>query len=272
MTGTGSHPFLDHGGPIPFAHRGGTESAPENTLAAFASAVALGYRYLETDVHATADGVLVAFHDDRLERVTDGHGVVAETTWEELRRARVGGREPILLFEELLDAFPSARINIEPKHDAAVAPLIRALRDARALERVCVGSFSDHRVAAVREALGSDLCTSLGTREVAALRVAAWAGGPVARRFRAALARRPARCVQVPTRWRGVPLLDTRVIAAAHDLGLPIHAWTINDEPSMRRLLAAGVDGIMTDRPTLLRDVLVRLGAWTDGPGSAGTG
>ncbi|HSO29712.1 MAG TPA: glycerophosphodiester phosphodiesterase family protein, partial [Candidatus Sulfomarinibacteraceae bacterium] len=169
-----THPFLDHPGPIPFAHRGGAEAHPENTMVAFASAVALGYRYLETDVHVTSDGVLVAFHDDRLDRVTDRRGIVAELPWAEVRRARVAGREPIARFAELLAAFPDVRINVEPKHDAAVPALIRAIRETGALERVCVGSFSDRRLSAVRDALGQDACTSLGPREILALRLGAW--------------------------------------------------------------------------------------------------
>jgi glycerophosphoryl diester phosphodiesterase len=253
-----AHPFLDHPGPIAFAHRGGTELQPENTLRAFESAVALGYRYLETDVHATSDGVLVAFHDDTLERLLDLQGMVAETAWADLRAARVGGAEPILRFEALLEALPEARINVEIKHDPAVAPLIRAIRPPGTLERVCVGSFSDARLAEVRRALGPDLCTSLGRIEVAALRAAAWGAGPLGR----ALARRPGRCVQIPMRGYRLPLVERRLIATAHDLGLPVHVWTINDEGAMADLLDLGVDGLMTDRPSVLRRVLVERGSW----------
>lgn len=202
--------------------------------------------------------MLIAFHDDRLDRVTDGTGVVADLPWEVVRRARVGGSEPILRFAELLDGFPDARINIEPKHDGAVAPLIAIVRDARALDRVCIGSFSDRRVAAVREAFGPAVCTSLGTREVAALRAGAW-GLPG---FSRSLGRRPGQCVQVPVAVRGVPLIDRRVIDAAHALGLPLHAWTINDADEMGRLLDLGVDGLMTDRPALLRTIFQERAIW----------
>ncbi|MEW5989824.1 MAG: glycerophosphodiester phosphodiesterase [Chloroflexota bacterium] len=259
------HPFLDHPGPIPFAHRGGAEVQPENTMAAFQAAVALGYRYLETDVHATADGVLVAFHDDRLERVTDGHGAVADLDWTEVRRARVAGREPIVRFAELLAAFPGARINVDPKHDAAVRPLIEVVRDARAADRVCVGSFSDARVVEIREAFGSAICTALGPWEIAALRAAAWGARP----FLARLRRRPGRCVQVPRRggW-GLPLAEPRLIAAAHDLGLPVHVWTVNGAAEMARLLDLGVDGLFTDVPGVLRTVLEGRREWHATPGA----
>ncbi|HEX5591636.1 MAG TPA: glycerophosphodiester phosphodiesterase [Candidatus Limnocylindrales bacterium] len=260
-----THPFLDHPGPIPFAHRGGAEVHPENTMVAFAAAVALGFRYLETDVHVTSDGVLIAFHDDRLDRVTDRRGIVAELPWSEVRQARVGGTEPIVELAELLDAFPDARINIEPKHDAAVPALVGAIRAARVLERVCVGSFSDRRLAAIREGLGRDACTSLGPREIAALRLGAWGARP----FLGSLKRRPGRCVQVPLRARGLPLVEPRLVGAAHDLGLPVHAWTVNDPTEMTRLLDLGVDGLMSDVPGVLRAILEARGEWHE-PEAAG--
>src|SRR5688572_1897868 len=120
-------PYLDHPGVIAFAHRGGALDGPENTMAAFARAVDLGYRYVETDVHATADGVLVAFHDDRIDRVTDRTGAIADLPWAEVRAARIG-TEPIPLFEDLLGAWPHLRVNVDPKHDAAVAPLAEVIR------------------------------------------------------------------------------------------------------------------------------------------------
>src|SRR5688572_11562358 len=118
MPANAAYPFLDWPGPLAFAHRGGASEAPENTLPAFEQAVRLGYRYLETDVHTTADGELVAFHDDRLDRVTDRTGMVAELPWSTVRAARVDGREPIPLLEDLLGAFPEARVNIDPKADS----------------------------------------------------------------------------------------------------------------------------------------------------------
>lgn len=212
----------------------------------------------------TADGVLIAFHDDRLDRVTDRRGVVAELPWSEVRLARVAGREPIIRFDELLEAFPAARFNVEPKHDAAVAPLVAAIRRVAALDRVCMGSFSDHRLAELRRALGPGACTSLGTREVAALRLGAWGLGP----FLDLLARRPGLCVQIPRRGYGVPLVEPALIRTAHDLGLPVHVWTVNEPDEMTRLLDLGVDGLMSDRPAVLRDVLLARGAWH----AAGTG
>lgn len=255
---TATHPFLDHPGPIPFAHRGGSEAHPENTMAAFANAVELGYRWLETDVHVTADGVLIAFHDDRLEGVTDRRGLVAELPWSEVRRARVGGREPIVEFADLLATFPEARINVDPKHAAAVPVLVRTILEARAVERVCIGSFSDRALAEVRAALGPSSCSALGPWEIAALRAGAWGLRPFVERLR----HRPGRCVQIPIRRRGMTLAEPRLIAAAHELGLPVHVWTINGAAEMARLLDLGVDGIFTDVPGVLRTVLAERGQW----------
>ncbi len=128
--------FLDHPGPIPFAHRGGAGDWPENTMPAFAGAVAAGYRYVETDVHVTADGVLVAFHDESLDRVTDRTGLIRELPWSDVAAARVDGREPIPLLEDLLGTFPQVRVNIDPKHDSAVEALAETITRTGAIDRV----------------------------------------------------------------------------------------------------------------------------------------
>ncbi len=114
------HPYLDHPAPLPFAHRGGAADGLENTAAAFRRAVDRGYRYLETDVHATSDGKLVAFHDATLDRVTDSRGEIRALPWRAVRRARVAGREPLPLFEDLLEEFPPARWNVDLKAEAAL--------------------------------------------------------------------------------------------------------------------------------------------------------
>lgn len=248
--------FLDQPPPLAFAHRGGAADGIENSMAAFDRAVSLGYRYLETDVHATRDGVLVAFHDRTLDRVTDRSGSVAELPYAELARARIAGREPIPTLEGLLDAFPDARFNIDVKAAAAVAPLTRVLRRTQSSQRVCVGAFSDSRLTALRRALGPDVCTSLGPRQAARLRASVPAGGFGAR----TLARYP--CVQVPPTFRGVRIVTRAFVDLAHRLGMQVHVWTIDDPAEMRRLLALGVDGVMTDELDILRGVLTEQGSW----------
>ncbi|MEK2491114.1 glycerophosphodiester phosphodiesterase [Kitasatospora purpeofusca] len=261
------HPFLDHPGPLAFAHRGGDLGRPENSLAAFEAAVALGYRYLETDVHATADGVLVAFHDSRLDRVTDRAGVLAELPWRTVREARIGGTEPVPLLEDLLDAFPEARFNIDVKAAPAVGPLVEAVRRTGAWDRVCVGGFSDARLAAVRAAAGPRLATSLGPREVARLRLRSLAG-PFGRGGGAPWA---GTCAQVPELHKGIRVVDRAFVRAAHRLGLQVHVWTVDDATRIRALLDLGVDGIMADRIDVLRDVLRERGCWPHGGNGSST-
>ena len=168
--------FLDHPGVLAFAHRGGAEEVPENSLAAFRHAVDLGYRYLETDVHLTVDGVLVAFHDDVLDRVTDSTGRLADLSWDEVSTARIAGTEPIPTLTELLEAFPDAQINIDAKADAVVPALSRILLEFEALDRVCLGAFSDSRLKRLRDLLR----TTLGRRLPGRLARVAYASAAMA--------------------------------------------------------------------------------------------
>lgn len=223
-------------------------------MAAFAAAIDLGYRYVETDVLATLDGVLVAFHDDGLQRLSGRPESIAELMWSDLDTVRVGGGQAIPRFEELLEAWPDVRIAVDPKHDQATEPLIDVVRQADAIDRVCVGSFSGRRLATARRLGGPRLCTGLSPKEVGQLQAAA-VGMPV--RVKAGA------CAQVPPAAKGVPLVHKRFVVAAHAQGLAVHVWTIDDAEEMNRLLDLGVDGIMTDRPTVLRDVLIARGAWS---------
>ncbi|MFF2920936.1 glycerophosphodiester phosphodiesterase family protein [Streptomyces celluloflavus] len=257
------HPYLDHPAPLPFAHRGGAADGLENTAAAFRRAVALGYRYLETDVHTTSDGRLVAFHDATLDRATDARGEIGALPWRTVRRARVAGREPLPLFEELLEEFPRARWNVDLKAEAALSPLLDLLRRTGAWDRVCVGSFSEARVARAQHLAGPRLATSLGTRGVAGLRLRSYGRGalPLDRLLGLAV-RRSAVCVQVPERQSGIPVVDPLFLRAAHALGMQVHVWTVNDAGRMAALLDLGVDGIMTDHIETLRTVLTARGHW----------
>ncbi len=232
------------------AHRGGASEAPENTLPAFQRAVDLGYRYLETDVHVTADGVVVAFHDNDLKRTTGRDGRISELTWDEISTALVDGREPIPKLTDLLEAWPDARFNIDCKEPSAADPLADVLVAADALHRVCVGSFNDRTVRRLRERLGPQLCTSAGRLDIVLLRLLGWARSP----FDAA---------QVPSKASFFPVVNKRFVRRAHRRGVEVHVWTIDDADEMERLLDLGVDGIMTDRPAVLREVLERRGQWT---------
>lgn len=248
---TPSHPYLDWQHPIPFAHRGGASDAPENTMEAFAYAIGLGYRYLETDVQVTADGVLMAFHDDNLQRTCGRAGTISTLPHRELGTALVDGRAPIPTMDEVLETWPDVRVNIDCKTDRAVDALVACLVRHQALDRVCVGAFSDRRLRTLRARLGERLCTSLGPGGVAAL---------LAGRLR----RTAARTAQVPVRQGPISVTTPTFVERAHRLGLAVHVWTIDDSREMSRLLDLGVDGLMTDRPAVLRDVLVQRSQWVD--------
>ena len=242
--------FLDHDGPIAFAHRGAhfEDGITENSTAAFARAVELGFRYVETDVHATADGVLVAVHDDVLDRTTDGTGRINDLPWSTVKAARLReGDGGVPLLEDLLGAWPDLRVNIDAKADPAVAPLADVIRRTNAWDRVCLAAFSDRRLDRLRALTDNRCCTSMGPREVARLRAAS---------LRLPTGAFAAACAQVPTHQRGFPIVDRRFVAAAHERGLHVHVWTIDDRDEMTRLLDLGVDGIMTDRPDVLLDVI----------------
>lgn len=261
MTTAAAHPYFEPP-PLALAHRGGAAYAPnlgiENTVRAFRTAVQLGYRYLETDVHATRDGHLVAFHDDRLERVTDGRGLLAELPWSVVRSARVGGSEPVPDLDELLETFPSSRFNIDIKAAGAVALLWQTIESHGAHERVCVGSFSDWRLAAFRRLAGARVATAAGPAGTASLRLAP--------RWVSALVRSPAAVLQVPTTHRvagrTLHLVTGRLLETAHRLGKQVHVWTVDDAEEMARLLDLGVDGLVSDRIDILRDVLIARGQW----------
>lgn len=252
MTPRPRFPFLDHPGPIAFAHRGGGAEAEENTHAAIAHAVGLGFRYIETDVQATRDGVAVLFHDADLARITGSPGRIADLAFAELSARRTLGGEPIPRLDAMLEAFPDIRFNLEPKTEAAVAPLAEAVARLSAIDRVCVGCFDEGRTRRVRALLGERLCWSPSRLGVARTWLAGF-GLPVGSLAFPVL--------QVPRR-SGVEIVTRRFLAAAHARGIAVHVWTIDEEAEMERLLDLGVDGVMTGRPSVLARVLARRGAW----------
>jgi glycerophosphoryl diester phosphodiesterase len=264
-------PFLDDGGPVlVFAHRGGARHREleglENTATAFAHAVRLGYRYLETDVHLTRDGVLVAFHDRLLDRVTDGAGSIDQLDATQVAALSVGGRERVPTLTSLLTDFPRARFNIDLKTDAAVAPLAELVRGPWA-DRVLVGSFSGRRLRRFRRLAGPSVATSASPGEVVAYVVLPGRAAKLATRVVArVLGGGPPDALQVPRRAGRVVVASPRLVDRAHRAGLPVHVWTVDDPEEMRQLLDRGVDGLMTDRTDILRDVLRERGLWPDDP------
>jgi glycerophosphoryl diester phosphodiesterase len=247
--------YLTHEHPIRFAHRGSRILWPENTVVAFQGAVDIGYRYLETDVHVSRDGKVVMFHDDGLERLTDGRGRVWDHDWAYLRTLDAGyhfdpdGGHPrrgqgigIPLLEEVLGIFPEACLNIDLKQERIARAVAGEIGRLGAENRVLIGSFHNRRIRHFRRATDGRVATSAGPSEVT-------------RAMAAAMARRQvggeADAFQVP------PVVATkRFVAAAHAVGKQVHVWTVNDSAEMRRLLGRGVDGIVTDRPDVLNEVV----------------
>jgi len=261
-----AHPYL--AGPYPRAlvHRGwrlDELTGMENSMSAFRRAMAEGFRYLEMDVHATSDGVVVVCHDPTLDRTTDAAGPIAEQPWDRVSRARVAGREPVPSLRRVIDELPGALLNIDVKADSAVRPTLDLITQMDVWHRVCLASFSANRLSTLRRAGGERLITSCSPRDALSLRArgwlrqarVGWAGGwlPV-----------PAQLAQVPRRQGPLTVVDPAFLAAAHQLGMEVHVWTIDDAAEMRELLDMGVDGLVTDRPDVLRELLADRGQWPD--------
>ena len=246
-----------------FAHRGGASYEPnlfrENSLHAFKEAVALGYRYLETDVHASRDGVLLAFHDRVLDRVTDRTGAVAELNYGEIAEARIHGLDPIPRLSELLAEFPDARFNVDVKSPRAVALLASTIAEYEAHDRVCVASFGIRRLYELRRRLGWRVPTAASALGVAANRFVPWVTWAL---------NTPAPVLQVPLSLtvlgRRLAVHTPALVEAAHRAGKKVQIWTVDDSEIMERLIDAGIDGIFTDRVDTLKDVLIRRGLWAD--------
>lgn len=228
----------------------------ENSLSSFRRASAEGFQYVETDVHATSDGVLVVHHDASLDRTTDAHGAIAAQPWSVVKRAKICGREPVVRLEDVLEELPEIRFNVDVKSDAAVLPFLRVVERTGAYERVAAAAFSDNRLARIRRLAGPKLLTSMGPRSVAVL----WANG-LAPWLRLGFLCRGA-MAQVPVRQAGLTVVDRQFLRTAARAGVEVHAWTIDDAAEMRRLLELGVHGVVTDRPDLLRQVLRERGEW----------
>ncbi|MDO5082011.1 glycerophosphodiester phosphodiesterase [Arachnia propionica] len=249
----------------PMAHRGGAlltvNLGIENTLAAFRNAVELGYTYLETDVHATSDHVPLAFHDPNLARVTDIDMRIGDLPHDAIKEIRVGGREPIPRVEELLEEFPEARFNFDIKAPQAIEPLARVIERCNAAHRVCVASFSQRRVDRFRKRLPS-VTTAFGpvgvVRMVLGTLPRRRPGGPAV--------------FQIPVEHRvggvRVRVLTPGRVRAIHRAGFKVHVWTIDVPGQMHTLLDWGVDGIVTDRPDLLKQVLQARGMWARSTGT----
>ncbi len=269
MTPRTGYAYLDAvldrpGSVLAFAHRGGAYHPEieglENTAAAFRHADELGYTYLETDVHATRDGVLLAFHDAVLDRVSDARGEIARMSAAEVAAAQIGGRERIPTLAALFDEFSHSRFNIDLKADAAVPLLARFVAEREAWDRVLIGSFSGRRLRRFRRLTGGRVATSAHPAEVLAFRALPSA------RLAGLLTGSQMAALQLPHRHRGLVLTTPGLVRRAHRAGKHVHVWTVDDPAEMELLLDLGVDGLMTDRTDILKGVLVRRAQWREDP------
>ncbi len=261
------HAYLDAvleppGGLLAMAHRGGARhpdlTGLENTRAAFRHAYELGYRYFETDVHRTADGRLVAFHDDVLDRVTDASGPVATAPPEVIAGARIGGTEPVPFLADLLEEFADCRFNIDLKSDGSGDVLADLLEATGAHDRVAVGSFSFSRIRQFRRRTHGLVATAAAPAEVLAFVMA-----PSAAAARL-LTRSAVTALQVPYRRGPITVVNGSLVHRAHAAGAHVHVWTVDDPEDMNALIDLGVDGIITDRTDVLKDVLLARGLWRE--------
>jgi len=268
-TGAKRRPYVSHARPLFFAHRGGSLLAPENTLAAFDNGLALGADALELDIQLTSDGEIVVIHDATVDRTTNGTGPVSAYTLGELRRLDAGYRFTtdggtslpfrgaglsIPTLREVFERYPAVRLNIDLKESTPERELRlwALIQDLAAAERTLVASGDLHApIVRFRALCGGRVATSASEREIRRFLLATWCG--------AARLMRPAYdALQVPETWHGVRVVSPRVIAAAHRLGLDLHVWTVDERAAMDRLLAWGVDGLMSDRPDVLAEALGR--------------
>ena len=232
---------------------------------AFSEAVSLGYSWLETDLHLTSDGVLVCLHDDTLDRTTDGSGPVWDRTFDDLTALdagfahRIGADRPfrgrgirVPSFEEVVAAFPEVRFVVDLKQDGLEAPLVDLVERLDLWDRLVIGSFSGRRLAEFRRLTGGRVATSAGPTEVLRAWTSAWVRNPT----------RVADAMQVPRSYRGLPVITQRTVEAFRTAGMDVHVWTVDDPVSMGVLIDWNVDGIITDRPDILRGVLESRGLW----------
>lgn len=246
-----TRPYLAPAVPVVLAHRGFSPDGRENTLAAFQAAVDLGCDYVETDVHATADGVAVAFHDDTLDRVTDSRGQIGNLAWAQIREARIAGNEHVPTLEEVLTCWPDLHVNIDVKANAAAGPTAALVNRLGAHDRVCIGSFSDRRRRRTLAAMDRPVATSGGSNIVRAFVAGVRLGSTTI----VARALQSIDCLQVPEASGGITVVSPRAVQMAADVAVPIHVWTVNDPADMHRLLDMGVAGLVSDRADLALQV-----------------
>ncbi len=253
--------------PLAIAHRGGAAEAPENTMKAFEYTVGLGFKYIETDIRMTKDKVLVIYHDKSVDRLTEGRGKVSSLTWKQISKLRVDG-EPIPRLEEVLESFPDVYWNLDPKQPACVPSLARLINDFDIAENICVGSLFSYRQKQIRRLVEKETVTSASLFQVFKIKLASFKKPSVdikELRQPRELHRPPNdfELLQFPLKFHGVNIVNEKFIQTAHQLGLHVHIWTKDEAKIMEQLLDWGVDGLITDVPSILKQILIDRNLWS---------
>lgn len=240
------HPYLDVPGVAISAHRGGSIEAPENTIESFEYSIELGSSYIETDVQLSSNGIPYIFHDNDLKRLFGKNIIFNSLHSDQIDELILFDKYKIPTLESTLQKFPDTLFQIDVKTDEVVLPTMEVIKKTNSTDKVCIASFSSKRLKQVHN-LYPEICLSMGPFEVMKLLLASF--GLYRKKV-------PGNCLQIPIYQYGIKLVTKRFINYIHSIGLKIHVWTINDEDTMQRLIDLGVDGIITDRPKTLKDLL----------------
>lgn len=241
---------------VPIAHRGASLLASENSFASFRTALDLGYRVIETDIHSSKDGTAYIFHDNTLERLTGENLKISNLKDVDIDSLKVNQSSIIPRLSNVFEEFPEALFNLDAKTWEATIPVANTIKNMECSSRVCIGSFNNERINAIIRELGVETCHGMGTSNVIKFYFGAQLG--IEQNF-------TAQCIQLPIGQFGISFMTEKVLQYARKLGIKIHFWTINDSVTMQRLLELDVDGIMTDDCVLLKDVMKKQNKW---PGS----
>ena len=244
--------YLENHKFIAFSHRGGSLENNENTISAFQNSIELGYQYIETDVQSTKDDKLVIFHDNDLKRIANQNINIADINYDDLRNIKIFNNETIPLLKDTIEELKFIKFNIDPKSDRAAIILNSILKKRKDLDRFCIGSFFQHRVNLFRNSFLNKITTSMSKQEVVKLFFNQYLH----------LFKQDTPCIQVPVSFKGIKIITKKLIDFIHIQNKKIHVWTIDDQTEMQRLIDLGVDGIMTDRPSILKDVLIKNNLW----------
>lgn len=239
---------------IGFAHRGANYLAPENTVEAFSLAVKLGFNYLETDVRASKDGIPFIMHDSNLLRMTGENFNINKLTSKDLATIKVKGESLIPKLQDIFEMFPEQNFNIDAKSKEVTEPLAEVIRKMNKFDHICIGSFSDRRIALTLKALNRHVCHSCGV------------AGSLKYLFYSKMNKKPQRftanCVQLPLYYNNYKIITEELISFTQKMGMKLHVWTINNEQAMNDLIRIGVNGIMSDNCQLLKKVMTDNIVW----------